>query len=352
MRSTIPSPPTPHSLSYDELRAVAPILKGNGSAGLAWWRIRDQGLRDHPQAAELRDNFRQQTLRDRLMERHLAEIIPFFRKRGIEPVLGKGWAVGRLYPGVGLRPYGDLDLLVLPKESAKALEALSNPARPVAPVEIHTEFHQLADRTPEELFRRSRLEVLGEMEIRVLGHEDHFRLLALHGLTHGYWRPAWLCDLAVFLEEVTPDSDAFDWSLCMEGDHWRNEGVRCALGLVQALLGVDLEAAGVPAPWREPPLPGWLVPSALRAWGAPKHYLHKRAPVELLGRPRELFDTARLKWTNAMEVTWRREAPWDDSPRLPHQVMDYLARGVGFLGQAVFSVLRGKSKIPRDHQED
>jgi len=30
--------------------------------------------------------------------------------RGVEPILGKGWAIARLYPERGMRPYGDIDL--------------------------------------------------------------------------------------------------------------------------------------------------------------------------------------------------------------------------------------------------
>jgi len=333
MRSTIPSIPTPHSLSYDELRAVAPILRGNGSAGLAWWRIRDQGLRDHPQAAELRDNFRQQTLRDRLMERHLAEIIPFFRKRGIEPVLGKGWAVGRLYPSVGLRPYGDLDLLIPPSQLPAAEAALLERDRPPAPVELHATFRQLLDRTPEELVARAQTALLDDVEVRVLAPEDHLRLLSLHGLRHGLWRPTWLCDVAVFLDWISSDPASFDWELCTSGDQWRSEGVRCGLGLARDLLGADLEAAGVPRAWQDPPLPSWLAQATLRSWGTAKHYLHVGGPLELLGHPLRLLEVARLKWATPMEVTSRCEAPWDDTPRFPHQVMDYLSRAFATLGK-------------------
>jgi hypothetical protein len=41
---------------------------------------------------------------------------------------------------------------------------------------------------------------LNGAKIRILGAEDHLRLLCLHLLKHGAWRPLWLCDVAAALE--------------------------------------------------------------------------------------------------------------------------------------------------------
>lgn len=338
------SSPPPPVISPDELAFLAPILHQNGSSGLAWWRIRESEFRDHPQAPLLHDGFRQHTLRTRYLEKQLRDLLPFFRDRGIDPILGKGWGIGRLYPQPGLRPYGDLDFLIHPDQMEKARKAMSDPGRPEASVELHDNFRQLLDRSPEELVAQSRVETLGELEVRVLGPEDHLRLLALHGLCHGFWRPLWLCDLAVLLEWIEDNPEAFDWDLCIQGDGWRSEGVRCALGLARELLGADLEGAGVPAEWRNPPLPAWLMPAALRAWGTPDHYLHMNHPANLLTHPRQLWKAARLRWTNPMEATYRREAPWDDSPRLPYRLMDYLSRGLGFLRKAPRYLMEQKER--------
>lgn len=53
---------------------------------------------------------------------------------------------------------------------------------------------------------------LGETSIRVPAAEDHFRLVAIHLLSHGAWRPLWLCDIAAMLEDLPQD---FNWGRCL-----------------------------------------------------------------------------------------------------------------------------------------
>jgi hypothetical protein len=57
-------------------------------------------------------------------ERELAYVLSLLRAEGIEPVLIKGWAIARLYPDAGLRPYGDIDLCIRPDQFAAASAAL------------------------------------------------------------------------------------------------------------------------------------------------------------------------------------------------------------------------------------
>jgi hypothetical protein len=166
------------------------------------------------------------------------------------------------------------------------------------------------------------------VRIRILGAEDEFRMVALHGLSHGLCRPLWLCDLAVALETLP---DGFDWRLATEGDPWLSDGVRCALGLAEDLLKVKLADAGVPEAWCTRPLPSWLVPAALRAFGAERHYMDLDDPTELLHSPSALIRAAMLRWANPLEVTYRRRAPWGNQPRLPYRILDYLIRSGGFL---------------------
>ena len=132
----------------------------------------------------------------------------------------------------------------------------------------------------------------------------------------------------------------------MEGDPWLSEGVRCSLCLAGALLGGSLEEAGVPGSWREPPLPGWLVGAAYQAFGADRHYMHAGDPGELLLEPRRLATAARLRWANPIEATYRRSAPWDESPRFPIQLLDYVARSFGFLKRIPGEMVRAR-RMPR-----
>lgn len=322
--------PSPPALSGEELSLLAPILHRNGSSGLAWNRIRGSSLEDLSGASLLRDGYRFHTVRVRLIERQLVAVVSFLRDRGVEPILAKGWALGRLYPEPGLRPYGDLDLLVHPGQAPRVKEVLSDPQRPQAPLEVHTGFPMLRDRSPDALLERSELVALSDTPIRILGPEDQLRLACLHGLNHGLCRPLWLCDVAVLLESLP---SGFDWGYALRGDPWLSEGVRCSLGLAHEIFGVSLERAGVPDRWRTPPLPGWMVPAAMEAFGASRHYLDMGDPSELMLKPAAFLDAARLRWANPLEATYRREAGWDEKPRFPVQVFDYVSRGLGFVAR-------------------
>ena len=102
----------------------------------------------------------------------------------------------------------------------------------------------------------------------------------------------------------------------------------------QRCAAADAPEAGVPLAWREEPIPSWLVPATLSAFGASGHYLAIPDPSELLFKPGALLSAAKLRWVNPIEATYRREARWDESSRLPVQFVDFLARGMAFLGRA------------------
>jgi len=322
------SDPPPLDLIPQELEEISSLLLRQSSGGLAWHRIRGSALADQASAAPLRETYRYQTLRVRLLERQLRETIARLRDHGIEPILAKGWALGRLYPEAGLRPYGDLDLLVLPFQYQKARAALTGPGVPPAPVELHTDFPMLGDRCAERLFEKSRLVPFEGTSIRILGPEDQLRLATLHGLNHGLCRPLWLCDVAVALEAI---SSEFDWRYALWGDPWLSEGVLSGILLAGTVLGVDLEKAGIPELRQDAEPPPWMASAALRAFGARQHYMDLPDPGELLLHPSAFLKATRLRWANALEVAYRRRASWSRGPGLPLQLLDYLARSGGFL---------------------
>lgn len=331
------SPPPPPAISPEALRDSLAILERQGSAGLAWARIRNTSLAETPGASRLRNAYRHHTLEARLREQQLLDAVGYLRSHGVEPVLAKGWALGRLYPEPGLRPYGDLDLWVPPWELRRCREALRNPERPPVPVELHVGFNELADRSPRALLDRSRVETLDGTAVRVFGPEDHLRLVGLHALEHGLARPLWLCDVAVLLEHLPK---GFQWERAMEGDPWLTEGFRCSLHLARELLGVNLAGAGVPGMWRETPIPGWLVPAALTAFGARTHYMEVPDPSELLLKPGALLRAGSLRWANPLEATFRRRAPWNTRSRWPYQALDFLLRSGNFFLRSPAHLIR------------
>jgi hypothetical protein len=302
------------TLSPADLAEVAPLLLATGAAGLAWGRVsQDATLRDLPAALDLRQAYRLQTLRAAVHRHLLRDVVPVLRAAGVEPLLAKGWAAGRLYAEPGLRPCGDIDLYVPSEQHAAALAALTSGASPPAPVDLHRGFSDLDDRGAEALHARSRRVSLDGVEVGLMGPEDHLRLLCLHLLRHGAWRPLWLCDVAAGLEARPP---GFDWDLLLGGNRRRSDAVACALGLAHRLLGARVE--GTPVAERAETLPRWLVPTVLRHWEA--GFVWREPMAAALRRPAGLLAELRRHWPNPIEGTVGVGGPFNELPRLPFQL--------------------------------
>ena len=318
---------SPDAAELADLGEAAPLLLRGGSGGLAWWRTRRLTGSDSI-LEPLHQAFRLHALQAALHEQKIPAAVTRLRERGIEPVLGKGWAVARLYPRPGLRPYGDVDLYVGPEAAAAARRALQAPPAPGAAVDLHGGFAELDDRPPAELFARSQVAALRDCAVRVFGPEDHLRLLALHFMRHGAWRPVWLCDLALLLEARPLE---FDWGYFVAGDASRTEAAVVALRLAHELLGARV--GGLPAPLEKRVLPGWLVPAVLRQWGQADFAPHgTRTPMAAeLRRPWGLLRALRMRWPNPVEATVGRRGRFDDRPRLPFQIRECLSRTLQFV---------------------
>src|SRR5918998_1141904 len=134
---------------------------------------------------------------------------------------GKGRAAARLYPEPGLRPSGDVDVCVRPSQLERAASALED-ARTC--VDLHAGLGREEPRDFDELYERADAFRLGETLVRAPGAEDHLRLLCLHMLRHGAWRPVWLCDVAAAVES-RPVS--FDWARFVGQDRRRERWLAC-----------------------------------------------------------------------------------------------------------------------------
>ena len=109
----------------------------------------------------------------------------------VEPILLKGWSVGRFYPDPSLRQLGDIDLLVRDEELPTAEKALSEEKA------LYIDWHPVsalkAEFTdPERIFDRSERVSLLSAEIGVLCPEDSLHLVAIHMLRHAGWSPHWI----------------------------------------------------------------------------------------------------------------------------------------------------------------
>lgn len=325
--------PSPLSLSPAALAGIAPLLLGTGAAGLAWWRIQDPALRASPGALKLQQAYRQQTVLAPVRERQLLQAVTLLRTAGTEPVLFKGWVAARLYAQPGLRPYGDIDLCARPEEYAAARAALAGLAGQECPVDLHRGIRRLDDRDLEEVYRRSCVAPLGQTDVKVLGPEDHLRLLCLHLLDHGAWRAIWLCDVAAALESRPAD---FDWDYFLRGTHRRSDWAACALVLAHQLLGARLDDA--PPAVRTKELPRWLAPAVLARWGA--GHRHRERLIYHIRRRRGIWETLRQSWPDPITATVGVRGPINGLPRLPFQLAQCLKRSA----QIVLQRLRSASR--------
>lgn len=329
--------PPPLESSAEDLTRVASLLLGSGAAALAWWRVRGSALVSSPEASALRHAFYHFTLEADLHERDIKQVLTLFRAAGVEPLLIKGWASARLYQEPGMRVYGDIDLCVRPEQQEAALAVTKSPECKQYNVDlVYDELSWLDNRSFDELYARSQQLTLNDVEVRIPSPEDHLRIQCLHLLKHGAWRPLWLCDIAVAVENR---SDNFDWDLCLGKDRRRADWIACTIGLANQLLGAEVE--DTPVADRAKRLPRWLIPAVLKQWQKPCAADH-HPPELMLATLRNrtgLLRALRGRWPDPIQATIWMGGSFNELPRLPFQLryfqvqaMRFLARLPGALG--------------------
>ncbi|HET9531637.1 MAG TPA: nucleotidyltransferase family protein [Blastocatellia bacterium] len=321
--------PDPPGVSLDELASIVPLLNASGAGPLAWWRVKNSSLRDAPQAQPLLEAYRYHTIQAIIHEINLKKVLALYRSNGIDPVLVKGGAIARLYPELGLRLYGDIDLCIPPKQYEAAVEVKRSAEGRSFPIDLHRGFEKLDNRRADELFARSEVVKIGEVEARVLCPEDHLRVLCLHTLRHGAMRPVWLIDIAVAFESRP---DRFEWDICIGNDKRRADWIACSIGLAHRLLGVNVD--DTPVARRAKSLPRWIVPSVLKLWSSRQKPHGIRTPMaHYLRHPAGLAAAIRLRWPNPIEATVDVNGPFNEWPRLPFQLGDCVVRTARFAAQ-------------------
>lgn len=323
------SSPPALDCSATELEEVAPLVLNSGAAALCWRRVRDSGLRDGPAAHEFHQAYRQNFLQAAVRERTIGKVFGLLRAAGVEPILVKGWSAARLYPERGLRPYGDIDLCVRPDQFEAAETALWEAlAYGRYEVDLHSGFDSLGGSGVDAIYARSRLLKLGATDVRVLGREDELRVLSIHMLREGAWRPLWMCDVAAAVEAA---GDDFDWDRCLTENRRQAEWVNCAIRAAHQLLGADI--GDTPAARTNKPLPRWLVPTILKEWASrrPSMQERHRAPMaSYLRKPAGILKGLRHRWPNPIEATVCLRGSFNELPRLPFQFGNCLMRAVKF----------------------
>jgi hypothetical protein len=252
-----------------------------------------------------------QTSESLRMESHLRRVAATFRKAGVPVIVLKGPALARtLYPAIGLRPYGDLDLTVHDDDEQAAVDALLadgfteivdvdersrrehrsssgheghyhrrfESADGSVLVELHLDPLQLGLKPTCEAGRWERAVPLpGTPGALMLGPEDQVVQLSVHAHKHGFERLIWLKDLDLLVRQ---SASTLDWSLVRRVA--RSEGVSgsvwYALWLTHKLLGTPLPSADLVAMRPSAAvrvLYGWVWP--LRTIAGLQARMHRRA---------------------------------------------------------------------------
>ena len=330
------SSPSPLDLSPATLADIAPVILRTGAGGLAWWRASGAGQHDSGTALLFREAYRLHTNQAAEHEQHLKQVFRALHHGGVEAIVCKGWATARLYPGPGLRPYGDIDLCVRPSHMTAAMAILSREGGPAEYVDLHSGIPDLEGRGWQEVVRRSRLVSLGEEEARLPGPEDQLRQLSLHLLRHGAWRPLWLCDIGMLMESLRA---GFDWDYFLHGPQRLTEWMVCVLALASRLLGARLAEPAILR--RAAKLPAWLERSVLRAWGSvlsgDSHTRDDRPMAVHLRRPIGLLAALSRRWPNPIEAAVKLQVgPSTSWPLSLLQLAFVLRRTARFVGRVPF----------------
>ncbi len=314
--------------SAADFEKIAPLLLQTGSGALAWSRVRESELEGLAAAAELRQAYRLNTLNSQIYQAKIEKVFSLLRSAGIEPILIKGWSAARYYPELAFRPYGDIDICVRRDQYLEAVRTLASLGRLESQVDLHSGFGKFGIRTEEDLYARSELVTDGQTEVRILGPEDHLRVVSYHLMREGAWRPLWLVDVAATVE-ARPRN--FDWDYCL-GEKRQSRAVVSAIGLSHLLLNADI--AGLPEPQRFRKNPRWLLPTVLNEWGSTTPSMHSRHAMPMLHHVRlqgDFFNGLRHRWPNPIEATTTMNGPFNGLPRLPYQIGNSLFRIGTFL---------------------
>jgi len=254
----------------------------HGIAPLLWRALRTAGAVD-----ALGED--QQSLRS-VAELHQMEALVIFPRAvsaallplidgGLEPVVMKGPVLAARYPEPGLRPMGDIDVLLPRQYHERALRLLGNagweiyrPARrdrydtvlvndeiPSLALELHfgleSSYEKVTELDPVALWeRRQPLDCLGTPAYGLPVAEELVTLAAHAGKPfHGFSRLVWIADLAMAVGHAEEAQQPVDW----EKVSWIAETGRC-LTLVGAALALA-QRVGVERPEDLFPLPsrGW-----------------------------------------------------------------------------------------------
>jgi hypothetical protein len=184
----------------------------------------------------------------------------------------------------------------------------------------------------EDVFARAERVPVGKANVLCPAPEDHLRLICLHFLEHGGWRPIWLCDVGAMLETIGPD---FDWDLCLGSDRLVRQQVLTVVALARALLDARLDA--VPERYQLERLPRWLEHAIMKQWSRPSSaYFPRPLFSRVLTRwPHTIASEIAARWPDPIRATFELGRELDDRPRWPYQAELFARSMSSFLAKSM-----------------
>lgn len=269
-----------------------------------------------------RGELRRRLLKKAVYEASVARTFDRFRKAGIEPILIKGWSIGRFYPPDKPRQIGDIDLCVRATDFAEAQNLIVQIGDSVE-IDLHKNFKHL-DRLPfDDLFANSELINVAGTQVRVLRHEDNLRVAAVHWLTDGGARVEKLWDI-YYLIQNRPRN--FDWERCLNAaGEQRRRWILCVIAVANLELDLDVSDTPFAAEVLSGNVfPRWFLPALHKEWNEP---VKLGSLAAAFGDWQVFAKQLRRRFPpNPIQSSVLVEAAFDDSARLPHQIKDVCRR--------------------------
>ena len=186
--------------------------------------------------SQIKSLYQQNTFQMMSLSAEMERISECFQEQGVRCLFLKGPALGyQLYEDLSLRTSNDLDLLISIKDFEKANNLLlqqgykrdsylrsilgdwkwkNHHVEYMHPetfhkIELHWKLHPGRAKEPsfEQLWNRKQISSLTSKPVYLLGMEDLFVFLMVHGARHGWFRLRWLVDLVDLSNQVT------DWRM-------------------------------------------------------------------------------------------------------------------------------------------
>lgn len=223
------------------------IAGRNGVLSLVSWNLLQRHIEVLPLYVKdkLSRFFQEHTQNNLYLTSKLIEIVKLLDKNGIEILPFKGTTLAvRAYKNLSLRQYGDLDILVQPKDFDQATKILTKNGYTATSeanwlqrkalffthrkdivlvsddqqvkIELHWKLSGSHFSLPVEisqLWNRSQKMNLGGTEVNILPFNDLFIYLCLHGSRHEWERLSWICDLHELVLSQDGLPNKHDWKV-------------------------------------------------------------------------------------------------------------------------------------------